>query len=222
MAIFYMDNRGDCTGPWVRRVEREDDASDAGRWMQEVLRTPPLSTRGARKADLHQMYELEDLMRRNNSVSRPDAFASWSEELPHESDAAGIIFWHTAQALWSSFDRIDHARFARLFHRFRFSRPARLVEHLPARIQLFRGQIAGDAFGLAWTASRTVAEGFARGHRGLVHDDPYVYEIIVRREEVAFTCEDRLESEVVLRRVSEEMVREAIDGAMLNSTSASI
>lgn len=64
--------------------------------------------------------------------------------------------------------------------------------------------------------------GFARGHRGIFHDDPYVYEIIVRRDEVAFTCEDRLESEVVLRRVSEEMVREAIDGAMWNSASASI
>ncbi|MEF9602181.1 hypothetical protein O4J55_07455, partial [Paracoccus sp. PXZ] len=55
--------------------------------------------------------------------------------------------------------------------------------------------------------------GFAHGHRGIQHDAPYVYEITAARSEVAFTCDDRGEAEVVLLRVTPEMVGQAIENA---------
>ena len=67
-----------------------------------------------------------------------------------------------------------------------------------------------------------VAKGFAHGHRGIVHDHPFIYEITVRPEEVAFTCDDRQESEVVLLQVTAEMVREVVNRAIENSGAASI
>lgn len=156
--------------------------------------------------------ELPDLLRHCSSADRPDAFAAWAEALPR-TKAAGAAFWAAAAHEWSGFDAIDHPRFAAIFRRFRSIRPAGLVEHLPERIRIYRGQDAGDGFGLAWTTSRQVAEGFAHGHRGITHDDPYVYEITVPRSEVAFTCDDRGEAEIVLLRITMDMVREAVNGA---------
>ncbi|UFM66774.1 RRP1 family protein [Paracoccus sp. MA] len=156
---------------------------------------------------------LPDLLRHYNSSTRPAAFAAWAESLPR-TKAAGSAFWSAAVAEWSGFDRIDHYRMCKLFRRFRSSRPASLIERLPDKIRIYRGQDAGDAFGLAWSTDRTIAEGFAEGHRGFVHDDPYVYEITVSKEEVAFCCDNRGEAEIVLLRVTPDMVREAIDGAL--------
>lgn len=159
------------------------------------------------------LLEIPDLLRHYGSAERPAAFANWAESLPR-TKAAGAAFWTTAAAEWSGFDRIDHHRLGKLFRRFRSSRPTGFIEHLPDQIRIFRGQDAGDAFGLAWTTSRAVAEGFAAGHRGIRHDDPYVYEITVQAEEVAFSCDDRSESEIVLLLVTPAMVREAVDRAM--------
>ena len=157
------------------------------------------------------LTDLPDLLRHYSSTERPSAFADWAEGLPR-TRVAGTAFWSDVVAEWSGFDRIDHARFAKLFRRFRSSRRASMVKHLPGEIRIFRGQDAGDGFGLAWTTDRAVAEGFAAGHRGIAHDDPFVYEITVTRGEVAFCCDDRGEREIVLLRVTREMALEAVDG----------
>lgn len=156
--------------------------------------------------------DLPDLLRHYSSAERPAAFAAWAEALPR-TKAGGAAFWQATVREWSGFDRVDHRRFAQLFRRFGSSRPASLVEHLPEQIRIYRGQDAGDGLGLAWTTDRRVAEGFAAGHRGIQHDDPFVYEITVAREEVAFCCDDRDEAEIVLLGVTPEMVREAIENA---------
>lgn len=159
------------------------------------------------------LADLPDLLRHHNSTTRPAAFAAWAETLPR-TKAASAAFWSAVAREWSGFDAIDHHRFGKLFRRFRSSRPTAFVEHLPDQIRIFRSQDAGDAFGLAWTTDRRIAEGFAHGHRGIVHDDPFVYEITVRPEEVAFVCDDRGEHEIVLLQITPVMVREAIDGAL--------
>lgn len=84
-----------------------------------------------------------------------------------------------------------------------------MVENLPDQIHAYRSQDTGNAFGLAWTTDRQVAEGFAHGHRGILHDDPYVTRSpsIGRR---SFCCDDRGEYEIVLLRVTVDMVRQAI------------
>ena len=147
-------------------------------------------------------------LRMHNNSTRPTAFAAWSEGLPAEGAAD---FWPAVVREWPGFDRIDHRRYARLFRRFRSSRPASFIEHLPDQVRIYRGQDASDPFGLAWTTDRQVAEGFADGHRGIVPDDPCVYEITVDRMDVAFSCDDRGEREIVLLRVTPEMVRQALD-----------
>ena len=157
--------------------------------------------------------ELPVLLRHYGSAERPVAFAAWAESLPR-TKAAGAAFWSPVAHEWSGFDRIDHLRFAALFRRFRSSRPISFIEHLPDRIRIFRGQDAGDAFGLAWTTDRQVADSFAHRHRGIVHDDPFVYEITVRRKEVAFCCNDRQEAEIVMLGITMNMIRKAVDGAM--------
>lgn len=156
--------------------------------------------------------ELPDLLRHYSSSTRPVAFVAWAEGLPR-TKAAGAAFWRAVATEWSGFDAIDHPRFSKLFRRFRSSRPRSFIEHLPESIRIFRGEDAADGFGLAWTTDRVVAEGFARGHRGIQHDDPWVYEITVRREEVALACDDRGESEIVLLHITMDMIRHAIDGA---------
>ncbi|MBO9454621.1 hypothetical protein J7376_06550 [Paracoccus sp. R12_1] len=156
--------------------------------------------------------DLPDFLRHYSSAERPTAFAAWAESLPR-TKAAGSAFWSALVKEWSGFDAIDHVRFAQFFRRFRSSRPTGFIEHLPEKIRIFRGQDACDAFGLAWTTDRRVAEGFAQGHRGVRHDDPYVYEITVRPEDVALCCDDRAEHEIVLLHVTPEMVRQAIANA---------
>lgn len=153
--------------------------------------------------------DLKNIMRRHNRTGRATAFATWAEALPRKK-ASGAIFWQAVRSEWSGFDRIDHQRFKKLFRRFRSSRPASFIDHLPDQILIFRGQDLYDEIGLAWTTNPDVAEGFAVGHRRIRHADPIVYDIIISREDVAFCCDDRYESEIVLLRMTKEMVRSAM------------
>lgn len=142
------------------------------------------------------MYDdIETRLRMSNSDQRAIVVAAWAETL---TDDQGPAFWNRVTQEWSGFDAIPHDRFERLFARFREARPDALVAHLPETLgPLYRGQdIGGD--GLSWTSSKAVAEGFARGHRGIKPLLPGVDMIRASRAQVAFTCRDRGEDEVVL------------------------
>ena len=140
---------------------------------------------------------LEDILKFCNSTRRPFAFAEWAEALPR-SKAAGIEFWNAIEREWPGFDAIPHRLFQRLFFRFEKFRPASMVPDIDGHIKIYRGQDAGAEYGLSWTTDFDVAAGFARGHRGIMNNDPNVIEIQVSAKAVAMLISDRDESEVVL------------------------
>ncbi|WP_298494827.1 hypothetical protein [uncultured Maritimibacter sp.] len=126
------------------------------------------------------------------SAERPHEVVKWATKL---ADHEGKLFWEVVVEVWSDFDRIPHEDFARLFNRFSATKP---YTGLMERLTVFRGQ-SGDAQpGLSWTTKREVAEGFAHGHRGIRVPNPVVLERTISPDEIAFTCHEREEHEVVL------------------------
>jgi hypothetical protein len=117
---------------------------------------------------------------------------------------------------WSGFDAIRHDWFVELVfpHLSRevligaMSAEARaFLDGLPDPCLVWRGQDAGQPLGLSWTTDRTAAEGFARGHRGILNRLPAVYQARVSRADIAFVCIDRAESEITLLRQPSRKVR---------------
>lgn len=144
------------------------------------------------------LSELKTQLKLSNSTERAKVFANWGEGL---SDNQGGIFWSAVTEEWCGFDDIPYDRFEPLFARFRYARPEHLVAHLPDKIaRLYRGQYAGHD-GLAWTADLAVAEAFAKGHRGEIVEAPFIQMITATRDLVAFTCDERDESEFVLFKI---------------------
>ena len=117
-------------------------------------------------------------------------------------------FWRTLHAEWDSFDKIPHCEFecafeiAMLKWRKSYLRKPDLAFYssLPNEIEVYRGADANgkSTIGLSWTLDRTVAEGFARGHRGLFNPNPVVLTSAVRKCDVAGAYTDSCESEIVL------------------------
>jgi hypothetical protein len=124
------------------------------------------------------------------SVQRPWKVLAWAET------ASGPAFWAVTRRAWSTFDRIPHPDFAAMFARFAEHAPPK--PRLPERVTIYRGQSATAPKGLSWTLDRSVAEGFARGHRNVRVPDPVVLEMEVTLAQVAFFTNDRKEREVVL------------------------
>jgi hypothetical protein len=76
--------------------------------------------------------------------------------------------------------------------------PAPVPADLPDKLRVFRGCSRERVLGVAWTTDRQVAEGFARGHRGIPVPDPVVASGVIDRRQVFMTFDDRSESEIVL------------------------
>lgn len=74
---------------------------------------------------------------------------------------------------------------------------------LPPRTTVFSGQSADDADGLFWSPKPSMAEGFKKGHRGILGPNPVIRERTVSGEQVAgaFIANSQ-ELEVVLFKVS--------------------
>jgi hypothetical protein len=65
-------------------------------------------------------------------------------------------------------------------------------------LQVFRGCSRARVCGIAWTMERTIAEGFARGHRGIRVPDPVVASALIPKDAIFFATDDRNENEIVL------------------------
>ena len=130
-----------------------------------------------------------------SSARRPLLVSEWAFQLPPE---CGEAFWQVVTACWDGFDRIPHVDYEKLFEMFSDRVPPCDV---PESLTVYRGQDADAEKGLSWTRDRKVAEAFAHGHRGLNNPNPVVLEMEVFRGDVAFTCEERDEAEVVLMRI---------------------
>jgi len=91
---------------------------------------------------------------------------------------------------------------------------------LPDYFTVYRGQNDGATVGLSWTLDKGVAEGFARGHRGIWNPSPIVITAEVYKRDVAFACAERHEAEIVVfktsrarnQTINQIMVRAALGG----------
>jgi hypothetical protein len=69
---------------------------------------------------------------------------------------------------------------------------------LPSQVPVFRGCSASRVRAIAWTTSRAVAEGFARGHRGIPVPEPVVASAIIPKEHIFFVTDKWAQREIVL------------------------
>jgi hypothetical protein len=123
---------------------------------------------------------------------RPQHVLRFVTDIPNE---AGETFWQVITETWSDFDLIPHAEFEIQFARFSATAPGVGDSQ---RLCLFRGQDAGAPIGLSWTSCAEVAARFAHGHRGMFNKEPVILKILAEPRDIAFTCDDREESEFVL------------------------
>ena len=116
------------------------------------------------------------------------------------------IFWPAFMDAWSRCDATWHVS-SRLLQVLRALEPAvpffspaqrAFFDALPDQVAVFRGCSRPRLRGLAWTTDRTVAEGFARGHRNIPVPGPVVASAIIPKEHIFFVTNDRSEKEVVL------------------------
>lgn len=72
------------------------------------------------------------------------------------------------------------------------------LRDLPNPLTVYRGCHSTRVRGLSWTTDCKVAEGFARGHRGIRVPDAVVASAQIPKEAIFMVCLGRQESEVVL------------------------
>lgn len=144
-----------------------------------------------------------DYLRLFGSADRPWKFQNIMEMA---GQTCGDFFWRTLHLEWSSFDRIPHRNFARLFQLHRGAwrsehltpADAEAFGRLPEVVTAYRGQAAANPVGLSWSLKKQVAESFARGHRGLLNPSPIIIEAQISRADIAGFYTDRDEAEIVI------------------------
>jgi hypothetical protein len=158
-----------------------------------------------------------------------DQFAALMEEKGQrtrlrQSRNVGCSFWkkfgpRTRTAItiaWSQCDATWQHR-TRLLQAMNAAKPAlaflelsqrQFFYTLPSQVPVFCGCSASRVPAIAWTTSRAVAEGFARGHRGTPVPEPVVASAIISKEHIFFVTDERAEKEIVLnpRRLREILV----------------
>jgi hypothetical protein len=115
------------------------------------------------------------------------------------ASAPPAIFWPVFAKCWSMCDATWWVRDALLLTlRRQAPGPALTDDAIPERVRVFRGCSHERVLGVSWSTARTVAEGFARGHRGIPVPDPVVASGTIDKRDVFFATDDRSEREVVL------------------------
>jgi hypothetical protein len=146
---------------------------------------------------------IADVLRFYPSEQRADATLLMFKHI--ESDD---LFWSAVAEHWSGFDAIDHLEFEKEFRKRKAAwSPACMSANdqaayhaLPKSFTIYRGQDKSDVVKNSWTLDSEVAEGFAKGHRGIRNACPVVLTAITTKGNVALFLNDRSEAEIVLFR----------------------
>jgi hypothetical protein len=197
----------------LRKAEISDLAEGKRQWQLELQEK--------RLSAVEAVYELQRCCTHRNAaisgalslVDQYSAMQSSPERLSAllEVIAAGPpeLFWPSLLRNWSSCDATWPARFrllevlscqCRLSNAgLYFDNPARaFFESLPSNVKVYRGCSDNRVKGLAWTTDKSIAEGFAKGHRNIPVPNPVIASAQIAKDQIFFVAVDRSESEVVL------------------------
>jgi len=109
-------------------------------------------------------------------------------------------FWQVFADIWTSCDGTHHLQ-DRLLYLLKAKGPAPetdFFQTLPDEVTVYRGCSRERVEALAWSIDLTVAQAFARGHRGIRVPDPVIASAVVPRSMVLFATDDRGEKEVLI------------------------
>jgi hypothetical protein len=141
------------------------------------------------------------LFRDESSESRLSVLLSLTELAPAEIFWPALTkFWGACDATWDHQTKLLHAiqNAGKPGRQFLSKAQRTFFDELPSQVQVFRGCSRPRVRAVAWTADREVAEGFARGHRGIPVPEPVIASAIISKEHIFFVTNDRKEREVIL------------------------
>jgi hypothetical protein len=199
-----------------RLVDVEVVATDATAMMRAQRQWEDEKHR-RREKYLAAIHRYNNLQSKRNYKSALDAIEQCSMDenskrrllaiLPLIEDAPPKIFWAILLRTWPSCDDtwMLKTRLLRAMKKAGPVMPELLSEHerrffegLPAQVPVFRGCSRPRVRGISWTMERTIAEGFAHGHRGIRVPDPVVASALIPKDAIFFATDDRNEKEIVL------------------------
>jgi hypothetical protein len=180
----------------------------------------------AAKSKGYELVEsVGEYLYRFNSVNRTEGLLNllWIDDDEFESslrDAAPLslhkpphIFWPIFLEFWNACDCTwDYVFEFRMLlshchndgetaYRFYDSEQKAFFDKLESVVTIYRGCNRDQVNGLAWTTDRRIAEGFARGHRGIFNPDPVIAVGLVLKSDIYAVITSRNESEVVCEPV---------------------
>jgi hypothetical protein len=177
-------------------------------WRKEVERRRQAAVNSIRSGNVKRAIEaMERYSMLQSSQYRLD------ELLPLLTLVPSQVFWPVFASEWSACDATWHLRSEVLKVLRRQPLPAwqclsksyrRDYEALPNKIEVWRGCSRGRVRGLSWTTDKTVAAGFARGHRGIGVPAPTIAHAVIDKSAIFMLDNERSESEIILdpRRLS--------------------
>jgi hypothetical protein len=184
------------------------DAAELQQWEAEKQRRAETASAAMQRFDCtqderHRKKALQALSYYSGCASSQDRL-SWVLSLIEF--AAPGIFWPALMETWPGCDATWDARTRLLqaLHGMESAVPffsqgqGAFFDALPEQVRVFRGCSRPRLRGVAWTTDRTVAEGFAKGHRTLRVPEPVVASALIPKEYIFFVTSDRNEKEVVL------------------------
>jgi hypothetical protein len=144
--------------------------------------------------------------------SRVNSHKRLSTVLDLIASAPSEIFWPAFISEWDCCDNTwpDRTKLLKCLRRHsRKTDPAsrypsvrrrerEFYDALPSRLRVFRGCSQPRVYGVSWTTDRSVAVGFAKGHRGIRVSDAVIASAEVSREAIFFASLARNESELVV------------------------
>jgi hypothetical protein len=112
-----------------------------------------------------------------------------------------ISAWCMSDATWDYRRRLLRAmnNAAKLSLSFLTPEQRQFLVTLPPEVPVFRGCSASRVRGVAWTTDRTVASGYALGHRSIPVPEPVIASALIPKEHIFFVTDDRKEKEIVLK-----------------------
>jgi hypothetical protein len=128
-------------------------------------------------------------------------------ELTADSDPA--VFWQVFHQVWNNCDDTWYLQLdiIEALELNREAQPPRLFwndeqkaffDALPEVVTIYRGCSRERMRGVSWTTDKAVAEGFARGHRGITVPDAIVAEYRIAKPDIITVMPDIAESEVII------------------------